>query len=67
VKPARRYLVVIQAPGGYPARGADLDDDPPTDGPPQPELHTAVLEADYVALEAEVERLTDRLRALADG
>jgi hypothetical protein len=64
VKPARRYIVVIQAPSGYAGRGDPPDERPPEDGPPQPVLHTAVLESDYEAAVAEVERLEGELAAL---
>jgi hypothetical protein len=69
--PPRRYIVVIQAPGGYPARDAPLDDAPPADGPAQAQIHTAVLEVDYEAevkrLEGEIAHLRLRLRAALDG
>ena len=45
---ARRYLVIVQAAQGYPERGEPLEAAPP-DGPAQPVVHTAVLEADYEA------------------
>jgi hypothetical protein len=41
----RHYLVVIQDPRGYPPSG-ELDPAPP-EGPGQPQLHSAVLMADY--------------------
>lgn len=72
MKRARRYLVVVQAPGGYPAVGEPLEAAPE---PPQPVIYTAVLasdheqlEAEVAALEARVERLTVQLQAaLADA
>lgn len=72
MKRARRYVVVIQAPGGYPARGEPMEAAPSA---PPPAMHSAVLEADHeqleaeaAALEAKVERLTTQLRAaLADA
>jgi len=50
-EPARRYIVLIQAPGGYPA---PTEPRGPAPEPPHPTLHTGVLATDYESLEAEL-------------
>lgn len=55
----RRYLTIVQAPEGYPAPKAPLEDAPSV---PQPMLHSVVLADDYEALEARVDALTGALR-----
>lgn len=49
MKPARRYLVLIQDARGYPHRGQEPA---PPEGPAGPVIRTAVLEDDYEAMEA---------------
>jgi hypothetical protein len=56
---ARRYIAVVQAPGGYPGPDDPLEAAPP-EGPAPPMLHTVVMEAEYEAIEKD----RDRLRAL---
>jgi hypothetical protein len=56
VKPARRYLTIIQAAEGYPPPGAPREAAPP-DGPAEPVVHTVVMADAYEALEAENARL----------
>lgn len=60
--PARRYIVLLQAPGGYPPRDAPPE---PAPDPPHAQLHTAVLEPAYQELEAEVERLEAEVARLS--
>lgn len=59
---ARRYIVVVQAAEGYPARHPS-DEEPPC--PPHPVIHTAVLADDYEAVEKERDRYRRALRHIA--
>lgn len=60
---ARRYIVVVQAPGGYPAPNTPLEEAPT---PREPTIHSAVLADDYECLEVEVKQLRKENRRLND-
>lgn len=59
---ARRYIAVVQAPEGYPAPNAPLEDAPSV---PTPILHSVVHADDYEALHAENVRLREALTFIA--
>lgn len=68
---ARRYLVVVQDPRGYPGhRERELEPAPPElepappEGPKQPVIHTAVLADDFEAMEARALAAEKRLADL---
>jgi hypothetical protein len=63
---ARRYIAVVQAAEGYPARGAALEQAPP-DGPAPPVIHSVVLEDDFAALESQVDGLVEALREVGNA
>lgn len=63
--PARRYLTIVQARGGYRAAG-EPSEPAPIDGPAHPIIHEVVLSRDYEALRSEAEDLRRALRGMVD-
>ncbi len=61
----RRYMVIVQDEKGYPPPG-ELEPAPP-EGPKLPTWHSAVLEVDFMRVEAERDHYRQALEQIAEG